>query len=148
MSTTPLEQDTIETYARWFQALADPTRILIVRFLAQQSAPVPAGVIVDHLQISQPTVSHHLKTLHQARILTRRRSGANILYAVNDHCTTELPHAAAALLGGGADPLATADPLRESCTERQAAPAGSNVPSTREKTRVSHGRPTAACRSH
>ena len=148
MSTTPLEADTIETYARWFQALADPTRILIVRFLAQQTAPVPAGVIVDHLQISQPTVSHHLKTLHQARILTRRRSGANMLYAVNDHCVTELPHAAAELLGAGLQLPATTHPLRETGTERKTTPAGSGLPGTREKTRVSHGRPTAACRNH
>lgn len=98
MPETSFERKTIEEYARWFQALADPTRILIVRFLSRQSRPVPAGVVVDHLQLSQSTVSHHLKILHQVGFLTRRRAGASILYAVNDRCVTELPGAAEVLL--------------------------------------------------
>ncbi|MCM2580229.1 ArsR/SmtB family transcription factor [Streptomyces meridianus] len=148
MPRTPLEQDIIETYTRWFQALADPTRILIVRYLAEQRAPVPAGSIVEHLKTSQPTVSHHLKTLHQAGILTRRRSGANILYSVDDRCVSALPHAAATLLGGGPQ-LPGSEESPEQSAEPRAARQGSGLPGTREKTRVPHGRPPAArsCRN-
>ncbi|MBT2399803.1 helix-turn-helix transcriptional regulator [Streptomyces sp. ISL-100] len=102
MSDTSLERETVEEYARWFQALADPTRILIVRFLSGRPEPVPAGVIVDHLNLNQSTVSHHLKILHNVRFLTRRRAGANILYAVNSRCITQLPCAAEILLGSPA----------------------------------------------
>ncbi|MFE2554797.1 ArsR/SmtB family transcription factor [Streptomyces sp. NPDC059352] len=99
-----LERETVEEYARWFQALSDPTRILIVRFLSGRPEPVPAGVIVAHLKLNQSTVSHHLKILHNVRFLTRRRSGANILYAVNSRCIGEIPGAAEILLGSPVRP--------------------------------------------
>lgn len=57
----------------------------------RQERPVPAGVIVDHLKLSQSTVSHHLKVLRQARFLTTARAGTGILYALDDHCLTQLP---------------------------------------------------------
>ncbi|WP_329539368.1 metalloregulator ArsR/SmtB family transcription factor [Streptomyces sp. NBC_01358] len=91
MHEPSLGRATAEDYARWFQALADPTRILIVRFVSRQERPVPAGVIVDHLKLSQSTVSHHLKILRQARFLTTARAGTSILYSLNDHCLTQLP---------------------------------------------------------
>ncbi|WP_371602224.1 ArsR/SmtB family transcription factor [Streptomyces sp. NBC_01220] len=91
MHEPSLGRATAEEYARWFQALADPTRILIVRFVSRQERPVPAGVIVDHLKLSQSTVSHHLKVLRQARFLTTARAGTGILYALDDHCLTQLP---------------------------------------------------------
>ena len=99
MADHALEHETLTEYASWFRALADPTRIRIVDFLSRQPVPVPAGAVVDHLQMSQPTISHHLRTLHQVRIVTRHRSGANILYAVDARCSAELPRAAAELLG-------------------------------------------------
>jgi ArsR family transcriptional regulator len=99
MSDRPLAQETLAEYAGWFRALSDPTRILIVDFLTRQPRPVPAGAVVDHLRMSQPTVSHHLRTLHHVRIVTRHRAGANILYAVDARCSAELPRAAAELLG-------------------------------------------------
>ncbi|MGW0561673.1 ArsR/SmtB family transcription factor [Streptomyces sp. NPDC003016] len=104
------ERTTAEEYARWFRALADPTRILIVRFLSGRPEPVPAGVIVDHLELHQSTVSHHLRILHHVRLLTRRRAGANILYAVNARCITRLPRAVGILLGSPARPRPQAGP--------------------------------------
>ncbi|MFI0902994.1 ArsR/SmtB family transcription factor [Streptomyces sioyaensis] len=99
MTENTLDRDTAESYARWFHALSDPNRVLIVHFLSRQEEPVPAGSIVDHLGISQPTVSHHLKVLHEVRFVTRRRQGTNILYAVNRCCETGLPSAADVVLG-------------------------------------------------
>ncbi|MET9676099.1 metalloregulator ArsR/SmtB family transcription factor [Streptomyces sp. NPDC006482] len=99
MSETSLDQETAEEYAGWFRALADPTRIRIMRFLNGRTEPVPVGEIVAHLGLNQSTVSHHLKILHTARFLTRRRAGASIRYAVNPRCVTEFPSAADILLG-------------------------------------------------
>ncbi|MFF5785517.1 ArsR/SmtB family transcription factor [Streptomyces sp. NPDC012693] len=99
MSETSLDRATVEEYARWFRALADPTRIRIMRFLSGRPAPVPVGEIVAHLRLNQSTVSHHLKLLHTARFLTRRRAGASIRYAVNPRCITEFPSAADILIG-------------------------------------------------
>ncbi|MFE5913116.1 ArsR/SmtB family transcription factor [Streptomyces wedmorensis] len=105
MSETSLDRETVEEYARWFRALADPTRIRIMRFLGGRADPVPVGEIVAHLRLNQSTVSHHLKILHTARFLTRRRSGASIRYAVDPRCVTEFPSAADLLLGAPVRPL-------------------------------------------
>jgi ArsR family transcriptional regulator, zinc-responsive transcriptional repressor len=99
VSADKLDRDTAETYARWFHALSDPTRVMIVHFLAHQHKPVPAGSIVDHLGIAQPTVSHHLKILSHVRFVTRRRAGTSILYAINHDCEVGLPMAANVVLG-------------------------------------------------
>ncbi|NUV68771.1 MULTISPECIES: helix-turn-helix transcriptional regulator [unclassified Streptomyces] len=99
MSETSLDRKTVEEYARWFRALADPTRIRIMRFLSGRPEPVPVGEIVDHLRINQSTVSHHLKILHTVRFLTRRRAGASIRYGINPRCITEFPSAADILIG-------------------------------------------------
>lgn len=103
MSETSLDRDAVEEYARCFRALADPTRIRIMRFLSGRPEPVPVGEIVDHLRLNQSTVSHHLKILHAVRFLTRRRAGASIRYAVNPHCITDFPSAADILIGAPLD---------------------------------------------
>ena len=99
MSADELDRDTAETYARWFHALSDPTRVMIVHFLARQPDPMPAGTIVEHLGIAQPTVSHHLKVLSHVRFVTRRRAGASIYYGINHDCEVGLPMAANVVLG-------------------------------------------------
>ncbi|MFB7511965.1 MULTISPECIES: ArsR/SmtB family transcription factor [unclassified Streptomyces] len=104
MSDTSLDRETVEEYARWFRALADPTRIRIMRFLSGRPGPVPVGEIVAHLGLNQSTVSHHLKILYDVRFLTRRRAGSSILYAVNPRCVTEFPGAADILIGAPPHP--------------------------------------------
>ena len=57
------------------KALSDPTRMEILRIVAAQPGPVCACDIVDRFKLSQPTISHHLKTLSNAGLLISRRSG-------------------------------------------------------------------------
>ena len=49
-----------------FKALADPTRLEIFRLVAAQEAPICACDVVDRFQVSQPTISHHMKVLKEA----------------------------------------------------------------------------------
>ena len=56
-------------------ALADPTRMEILRLVAAQPGPVCACDIVDRFDLTQPTISHHLRVLRDAGLLTSRRSG-------------------------------------------------------------------------
>jgi predicted ArsR family transcriptional regulator len=51
------------TYARWFQALADPSRAIICNLLADAGRPMTVGEMVQAIEIGQSTVSHHLKLL-------------------------------------------------------------------------------------
>jgi len=62
------------------KALADPNRIEIMRLLAQQEGPLCACDIVEHFDLSQPTISHHLRILKEAGLLRGTRNGLWALY--------------------------------------------------------------------
>lgn len=65
------------------KALADPTRLrLLSRIAAQGCDAVCACDLLDELGISQPTVSHHLKKLVDAGLLTREQRGRWAHYTV------------------------------------------------------------------
>ena len=81
-------------YARWFKALADPTRIRILNLLAANRDPVCVCDIVKHFPIGQPTISHHLKILRATRFVLSERHGTFMYYRVNRNCLGEFPHAA------------------------------------------------------
>ena len=55
-----LDRAVAEDYASWFRALADPSRVQIVEFLARQARPMPVGEIVAAAGLAQSTVSQHL----------------------------------------------------------------------------------------
>ena len=85
-------------YAGWFKALADPTRIRILNLLAQSEAPVCVCDITDRFPLGQPTISHHLKVLRDARFVVAERRGTFMHYRVNHACLAELPDAARQIL--------------------------------------------------
>ena len=62
-------------------ALADPVRLSIVRQLAG-SDDVCACDFTECCTVSQPTISHHLKVLREAGVVTSQRRGTNILYSL------------------------------------------------------------------
>jgi ArsR family transcriptional regulator len=66
-------------------ALADPTRLSIVRQLAAagRSGVICACDFVECCDVSQPTISHHLKVLRGAGVVTSERRGTNIYYALS-----------------------------------------------------------------
>jgi DNA-binding transcriptional ArsR family regulator len=103
-----LDRDTAETYARWFQALSDPTRIVILSYLSRQPGPVSVGTIVTDLAMGQSTVSHHLKALLDVGFVTRTRDRTARLYAVNHNCITQFPTAADVVMGRPARPADSA----------------------------------------
>lgn len=66
-----------------FKALADPTRFEIFRFVAAQREPICACDVVDRFQVSQPTISHHMKVLRDAGLISVSRRGVWAYYAVD-----------------------------------------------------------------
>lgn len=58
-------------------ALADPTRLSIIRQLAGQAA-VCACDFTECCNVSQPTISHHLKVLREAGVIVSERHGTNV----------------------------------------------------------------------
>jgi ArsR family transcriptional regulator len=80
------------------QAAADPTRLSILRQLSA-SGPVCACDLTACCEVSQPTVSHHLKVLREAGWISGERRGTWIWYSL-------LPEAVARFrrLAGGLEP--------------------------------------------
>ena len=69
----------IDPDVRFFHALADPTRLAIVRELAGLPE-VCACDFTTCCDVRQPTVSHHLKILREAGIIQAERRGTSIFY--------------------------------------------------------------------
>ncbi|WP_390897401.1 metalloregulator ArsR/SmtB family transcription factor [Rothia dentocariosa] len=68
--------------------IADPTRRNIVHLLAEQTRTV--GAVVEHLNMSQPTISKHLKVLREARAVTVLVEGQRRLYSLNPEVFDEI----------------------------------------------------------
>ena len=78
----PDEQES-ERLAAAFRALGDPVRLrLLGLLLAAEDGNVCACDLTEPLGRSQPTVSHHLKVLREAGLVSATRRGTNVLYSV------------------------------------------------------------------
>ena len=64
-----------------FKALADENRIRILKLLL--SGEKCACALLDDLQISQPTLSHHMKILCDSEIVTGRKDGKWMHYSIS-----------------------------------------------------------------
>jgi DNA-binding transcriptional ArsR family regulator len=97
-ATASVGEREAETYASWFKALADPTRIRILNLLARSPEPVCVCDIVDQFPLGQPAISHHLKVLKDVRFVVAERRGTFMYYRVNRACLNEFPEAARRIL--------------------------------------------------
>jgi len=88
-----------ETWATWFRALGDPSRIVILNLLATTDRALTVGEIVDAVDIGQSTVSHHLNTLTETGFVHLTRAGTRSLYEVNRTCLECFPTAAETVMG-------------------------------------------------
>ena len=88
----------IDPDVRLFQALADPTRLAIIRELA--GAPeVCACDFTSCCDVRQPTVSHHLRVLREAGLVETERRGTWIYYRLASGAADRLRTLAAELTG-------------------------------------------------
>lgn len=92
-------RDDATTWATWFKALGDPTRILILNLLATEARPMSVAEIVDAVDVGQSTVSHHLKILGDVRFLLVDRDGTSSWWRINDRCLDCFPTAAELVMG-------------------------------------------------
>jgi len=64
-----------------FKALADPTRREILRLLGK--GEMTAGRLAERFDMTKPSVSHHFAVLKEADLVSTRREGQQIFYALN-----------------------------------------------------------------
>jgi ArsR family transcriptional regulator, arsenate/arsenite/antimonite-responsive transcriptional repressor len=96
LSAEPLSAEQAELVAPQLKALADPVRLRLMSLVA--SHPGGEACVCDlneAFDLTQPTISHHLKVLHEAGLLDREKRGVWVYYRARTQALATL----AALIG-------------------------------------------------
>jgi ArsR family transcriptional regulator len=81
LSAQPLSQAQAEQIAPLLKALADPVRLRLMSLVAShQGGEACVCDLNDAFDLTQPTISHHLKVLHEAGLLDREKRGVWVYY--------------------------------------------------------------------
>lgn len=99
VTSEPLTQQQAEQVVPLLKALADPARLRLLSLVAaHENGEACVCDLNEAFDLSQPTISHHLKVLYDAGLLDRAKRGTWVYYAVRRDALADV----AALLGGGA----------------------------------------------
>ena len=90
LAAPTLSDDEAEATAALFRALGDPARVRIVNILATVGGEVCGCELTNALELAQPTVSHHLKKLHDAGLLEREQRGKWAFYSLSTDAVRKL----------------------------------------------------------
>lgn len=99
LTTQPLTAAQAESVAPLLKALADPVRLrLLSLVVAHENGEACVCDLNDAFDLSQPTISHHLKVLHDVGLLDREKRGTWVYYRVRRGALSDVVN----LLGGAA----------------------------------------------
>ncbi len=87
-TTSRLDPATAKFVATTLQALATPSRLLILATL--QGGPTTVGQLATSVGMEQSAVSHQLRLLRNLGLVDGQRQGRHIVYALYDHHVSEL----------------------------------------------------------
>lgn len=97
----PLSQDQAERVAPLLKALADPVRLRLMSLIACHAGGEACVCdLNDAFDLTQPTISHHLKVLHDAGLVDRTKRGVWAYYRVRLEALASL----SALMGSAPGP--------------------------------------------
>ncbi|MFI5780850.1 ArsR/SmtB family transcription factor [Nocardia sp. NPDC051570] len=98
----PLGAEEAAEFAGVFKALADPVRLRLLSAIASRAGQEACVCdISDGVDVSQPTISHHLKVLREAGLLTSERRASWVYYRVVPAALQRLSHMLAIEAGLG-----------------------------------------------
>ena len=117
MARTP-RTTTNDPDIRLLSALADPTRLAIVRELAESNETCACDFTAA-CDVGQPTVSHHLRVLREAGVVTSERRGQWIYYRLAPDVAVRLATIARGMIPGGLIPVSDLVTRRRSATRDQ-----------------------------
>ena len=80
---TPIPDSLVELIAERFRLLSEPMRIRALDQM-REAGEVSVGELASSLGASQQNISKHLSVLHAGGVLSRRRDGNRVLYAIAD----------------------------------------------------------------
>ncbi len=89
-----------ERYARIFRALGDETRLEIVTMVARAGRALCVCDVERAFDLSQPTISHHLKVLREAGLVTSERRGTWVYYALDRDAVAQIAQLCLLVHGG------------------------------------------------
>ena len=83
LAGSSLSDDAAGELERLFKLIADRSRLRILNMLVRaEGEPVCVCEFTDVAEVSQPTVSHHLKQLTDAGLLERERRGSFVYFSL------------------------------------------------------------------
>lgn len=89
--TTSLNEAESVELARVFRALGDPVRLRLLSMIASQAGgEVCVCDLTPAFELSQPTISHHLKLLREAGLIASQRRGTWVYYRLLPETTERL----------------------------------------------------------
>jgi ArsR family transcriptional regulator, arsenate/arsenite/antimonite-responsive transcriptional repressor len=81
LASEPMSEEQAAQVAPLLKALADPVRLrLMSMVLSHEGAEACVCDLTPAFDLSQPTISHHLKVLHEAGLLSRDKRGTWVYY--------------------------------------------------------------------
>ena len=97
LTSSPLTSDQAERIAPLLKAIADPVRLRLLSLVAaHEGKQACVCELQDAFDLSQPTISHHLKVLHEAGLLDRTKRATWVYYSVRGEALADLGE----LIGG------------------------------------------------
>jgi ArsR family transcriptional regulator len=91
LTAEPLTAEQAERIAPLLKALADPVRLRLLSLVAShQGGEACICELNDAFDLSQPTISHHMKVLHEAGLVDRDKRGVWVYYRVRPHALASL----------------------------------------------------------
>lgn len=74
------------------KALADPNRLQILKSLHKKQACLYCSDINEIIDLTQPSISHHLKQLTEAELIIAEKEGRNMKYSMNNKVIDQYVH--------------------------------------------------------
>ncbi|MEU8956632.1 metalloregulator ArsR/SmtB family transcription factor [Streptomyces sp. NPDC048518] len=92
--TAPMDEDRAVELAKVFKALGDPVRLRLLSMIAsREGGEICVCDLTPAFDLSQPTISHHLKLLRQAGLIASERRGTWVYYRLLPAMTDGLAQA-------------------------------------------------------
>ncbi len=79
-----------EQFASAFKALSNPVRLQILDLISQGGGQICGCDIERHFDLTQPTISHHLKVLRDAGLISSEPRGVWVAHRINPSALTAL----------------------------------------------------------
>jgi ArsR family transcriptional regulator len=91
LTAQPLSMEQAEQVAPLLKALADPVRLRLMSLVAsREGGEACICDLNDAFDLSQPTISHHMKVLHEAGLVDRDKRGVWVYYRVRPQALASL----------------------------------------------------------